>query len=190
MRSFKAGDKVKFLNDIGGGVISEILSGGIAKVLIEDGFEIPTSIKELIFENSSEEIMNEIIQNNSDIKGLQPTTPEHIEEPEPEIPLIEEFMVAPRSAVVDMHIWELTDNYSRMANGEMLNIQLDFLVECLESAIDNHFVKVVFIHGVGNGTLKQEIRKILDGYSFIEYHNASMKEYGLGATEVIIKHNK
>ena len=89
-----------------------------------------------------------------------------------------------------MHIWRLTDNYSRMTNGEMLNLQLQFFKRCLGSAIDNNYTKVVFIHGVGNGRLKQEIRQILDEFAYIEYYNASLEKYGVGATEVLIRHNK
>jgi len=45
---FKVGDKVKFLNESGGGVISKIVSPGMVNVAIEDGFEIPVMISELI----------------------------------------------------------------------------------------------------------------------------------------------
>lgn len=45
---FKIGDKVKFLNESGGGVISKIVSPGMVNVTIEDGFEIPVMISELI----------------------------------------------------------------------------------------------------------------------------------------------
>ena len=37
---FRTGDKVKFLNQTGGGIISKIISPSMVKVAIEDGFEI------------------------------------------------------------------------------------------------------------------------------------------------------
>lgn len=46
--NFKVGDKVKFLNDVGGGVVSKIISPGMVKVAIEDGFEIPVMISEIL----------------------------------------------------------------------------------------------------------------------------------------------
>ncbi|MCK5847063.1 MAG: DUF2027 domain-containing protein [Bacteroidales bacterium] len=89
-------------------------------------------------------------------------------------------------AIVDMHIWELVDDHSRMSNSEMLNIQLAYFEKCLQSAIDNHITKVVFIHGVGTGRLKQEITSIMDERDFLSYKPANMSEYGVGATQVDI----
>ena len=45
---FKVGDKVKFLNEHGGGVISKVISSNLVHVKIEDGFEIPTMAAELV----------------------------------------------------------------------------------------------------------------------------------------------
>ncbi|MFN4123041.1 MAG: Smr/MutS family protein [Flavobacteriales bacterium] len=48
MNRFKAGDEVKFLNDVGGGVIKGFDENGWALVETEDGFVIPTTLKNLI----------------------------------------------------------------------------------------------------------------------------------------------
>ncbi len=45
---FKVGDKVKFLNEEGGGVVSEIIDDKTVNVTIEDGFDIPTLKSNLI----------------------------------------------------------------------------------------------------------------------------------------------
>ncbi|MBW6460211.1 MAG: DUF2027 domain-containing protein [Bacteroidales bacterium] len=45
---FQVGDKVKFLNTSGGGIISKIISPSLVNVMIEDGFEIPTMTTELV----------------------------------------------------------------------------------------------------------------------------------------------
>ena len=44
----QVGDKVKFLNSSGGGIVSKIISPTLVNVMIEDGFEIPTMTSELI----------------------------------------------------------------------------------------------------------------------------------------------
>ena len=44
----KIGDKVRFLNDVGGGVVKNVKSNGIALVEDEDGFEIPCLISDLV----------------------------------------------------------------------------------------------------------------------------------------------
>jgi len=45
---FQVGDKVKFLNTKGGGIISKVISPSLVNVMIEDGFEIPTITNELV----------------------------------------------------------------------------------------------------------------------------------------------
>ena len=58
-------------------------------------------------------------------------------------------------------------------------------------AVINDINKIVFIHGVGNGVLRQSIRDILKRYDGIEYSDGSYQKYGAGATEVrIISRNK
>ncbi len=112
-----------------------------------------------------------------------------LEEPDELKIFINKHIIDSNSAEVDMHIWKLTDNYSKMTNYEMLKIQLGYFKNCLKSAMLNRLSNIVFIHGVGNGTLKKEIIKILDQYPEIEYKNASMSKYGVGATEIKIHYN-
>lgn len=54
--AFKIGDKVKFLNDIGGGVINKIIDARTVVVLTEDDFEIPTIITELVKTEASGDV--------------------------------------------------------------------------------------------------------------------------------------
>ena len=42
------GDRVKFLNEHGGGIVSKVISSSLVHVKIEDGFEIPTLVNELV----------------------------------------------------------------------------------------------------------------------------------------------
>ena len=89
---------------------------------------------------------------------------------------------------VDLHIEAIMDNYKGLSNGEIVNIQMDRFQTALEGAILHKTRKIVFIHGVGNGKLKYELRKMLDNkYSDLKYHDASFREYGYGATMVILK---
>jgi Domain of unknown function (DUF2027)/Smr domain len=89
---------------------------------------------------------------------------------------------------VDLHIEKLTDNYSTLSNAEILDIQMSKFTIALDGAIRNNVKKIVFIHGVGNGKLKYEIRKALETkYSKYRFQDASFKEYGYGATMVMLK---
>jgi hypothetical protein len=51
---FNPGDKVKFLNEKGGGIITKILGPTMVSVAIEDGFEVPTLIKNLVIMDSGD----------------------------------------------------------------------------------------------------------------------------------------
>jgi len=88
---------------------------------------------------------------------------------------------------VDLHIQELVDDYSTLSNAEILDIQMARFITTLEGGILSGTKKMVFIHGVGNGKLKQEIRKTIERkYPKLRTQDASFKEYGYGATMVIL----
>lgn len=89
---------------------------------------------------------------------------------------------------IDLHIEQLVERSSSMSNGEIINIQLSRFETALETARRSNTQKIVFIHGVGNGKLKSELRKKLDKeYAKLRYQDASFKEYGYGATMVILR---
>ncbi len=88
---------------------------------------------------------------------------------------------------VDLHIEEITEDYHELSPGEILDIQMSRFQVALEGAIINKTRKIVFIHGIGNGKLRHEIRKTLkDKYPDLQYQDASFKEYGYGATIIYI----
>ena len=93
----------------------------------------------------------------------------------------------PEILEVDLHIHELLDDTRGLLNSEILGIQMDKFHQVMKENINRKKRKIVFIHGVGNGTLKTELRKALDRkYKSHYYQDASFREYGYGATMVII----
>jgi len=89
---------------------------------------------------------------------------------------------------IDLHIHELLDNFSNMTNTEMVTVQMAKFHEEMDKAIKSEVKKIVFIHGVGNGTLKNELRRELQRkYAKYNFQDASFREYGYGATMVIIR---
>ncbi|WP_299127827.1 Smr/MutS family protein [uncultured Winogradskyella sp.] len=91
---------------------------------------------------------------------------------------------------VDLHIHQLTDSTKGMSNFDMLNLQLDTARRQLEFAIRKRIPKMVFIHGVGEGVLRQELETMLGRYNNVQFYDADYKTYGLGATEVKIFQTK
>jgi len=87
---------------------------------------------------------------------------------------------------VDLHIEELIPNTNGLSNYDMLNIQLERFEKELDEAMLKNMKKIIFIHGVGNGRLKQEIIARLKITRGITYQDGSYKEYGFGATQVNI----
>lgn len=89
---------------------------------------------------------------------------------------------------VDLHIHELLDDFRGLSNAEIMEVQMDHFKTALENAKKKGPKRIVFIHGVGNGALKQEIRMELGKMQKqLSFQDASFKEYGYGATLVQIK---
>ena len=54
--NFKLGDKVKFLNEKGEGTITRIINVATVGVTVEDGFEIPYAISNLILMSDKKDV--------------------------------------------------------------------------------------------------------------------------------------
>ena len=85
---------------------------------------------------------------------------------------------------VDLHIEHLLDQWKHLSNGEIVQHQLSVARERLDQAILDGLHRVVFIHGVGNGTLKKEVLKLVKSYPGIRTEDGHFGVYGVGATVV------
>ena len=95
-----------------------------------------------------------------------------------------------KEMVIDLHIHELVDDHAGMSNAEMLELQIQHFRKAMDEAIKTHKKRVIFVHGVGQGTLKQDIRAELSrDFKGFDYQDASFKEYGYGATLVHVRQN-
>lgn len=110
-----------------------------------------------------------------------------VAKPVKEKALIDKHKSAMDEAIVDLHIGEVIDNIAGLSSHDMFNIQMDYFRKTLESAIKNEYHKVTFIHGVGNGVLKNAIIKEIDNYEVLENRMASISKFGVGAVDVLIK---
>jgi hypothetical protein len=89
---------------------------------------------------------------------------------------------------IDLHVHQLIDDTRGLTNADMLKLQMDTFRKELDGAIGSGVKKIVFIHGVGDGVLKNELRRELGRkYSKYPYQDASFREYGFGATMVILR---
>src|SRR5258706_871383 len=86
---------------------------------------------------------------------------------------------------VDLHIEELTEDYSHMSNAEIISLQLNHFHKELDTAMLKHYYRIIFIHGKGNGVLRKRIRNELDAMN-LKYKDADTSRFGFGATEVLL----
>lgn len=93
----------------------------------------------------------------------------------------------PETIEVDLHINQLVDSVVGMSNAEILEIQMKKFHETMTDAIMKRAAKVIFIHGIGNGTLKAQIRESIKEQYKLNFEDASFREYGFGATMVILE---
>jgi Smr domain len=89
---------------------------------------------------------------------------------------------------VDLHIENLTKTYWRLSHAEIFALQLKTFETQLESAIVAGVDKIVFIHGIGEGKLKNALHQKLKEHKNVSaFGKASDIKYGDGATVVKIK---
>jgi hypothetical protein len=89
---------------------------------------------------------------------------------------------------VDLHINQLLDVTTGLNNADMLHIQLDTFRRIMEENKNKKGQKIVFIHGKGEGVLRNAVLAELKGkYKQCLVQDASFREYGFGATMVTIK---
>lgn len=88
---------------------------------------------------------------------------------------------------MDLHITELLDSTAGLSNREMLNRQLEEFNKVMEANKGQKNRKIVFIHGKGEGVLRNAlIKELKHKYKNCSYQDASFQEYGYGATMVTI----
>ncbi|MDO6738360.1 DNA mismatch repair protein MutS [Wenyingzhuangia sp. 2_MG-2023] len=174
----KIGDKVLVKDTIVRGKVANITKGKIF-VLDEDGFELPYDESQLILVNIEQsklsmytDINNKMLRQKENLTEVPKRSAKKSKQ--------EKYGVVME---VDLHIERLVKSKSGMSNADILNKQLDTAKHKVEFALKNRIPKIVFIHGVGEGVLKDELYRIFNRYS-LRYEEASYQKYGLGATEV------
>ena len=176
MSQFQIGDKVETVDDVIKGVV-ESIDGNQITLLSDDGFPLSFLSHELVL------MSNEIRVSNFEIAQVK----KEKELPKRKKPVVVKTKdrTAPKMEV-DLHINQLVKNPKQLGNFEMLNLQLETAKRQLDFAISKKIQKVVFIHGVGEGVLKEELGYLFGKYDNVKYYDAEYQKYGLGATEVYI----
>ena len=89
---------------------------------------------------------------------------------------------------IDLHCHEVLETTAGMENKDILEYQLDIFRKTMEEYKLRKGQKLVFIHGKGEGVLRQRIIwELQTKYKRHQHQDASFKQYGYGATLVTIK---
>lgn len=180
MSYFEVGDKVETIDDTISGIVIVVK---MEEIIIEDinGFEFHYAPKELVKITGNNAI------NITELEAARIKEEDRPQRKQTNVPKPKERNVPKME--VDLHINQLVRYSKRMDNHEMLTLQLDTAKRQLEFAIQKRIQKVVFIHGVGEGVLKEELKYLFKRYENISYYDADYQKYGSGATEVYIYQN-
>jgi DNA-nicking Smr family endonuclease len=180
---FKVGQKITFLYEKGTGIILKVLPNGLYLIEDEDGFELQLSGRDIghVF-GSDYQLPDDIdIEVNDDDSFSKKNKAIYHEKTSMSKRTIEVWEI-------DLHIEELVDSHGHMTNFEIVSTQLKAYRNFISKAKSKRIRKVVIIHGVGEGVLKEEIRSSLSKMEGVEYFDADFREYGKGATTVEIKY--
>ena len=174
---FNAGEQVEFLNEVGGGLVVGY-EGGLVSVEDEDGFTFLFPENELVLK-----------------VDWQPRMVQTEDKPQKSYRTVDETdgyrMVEGRIPYmeVDLHIHMVVDSTRNLSNHDMVSVQLNHFEKTLGEARRRRLTKVVYIHGIGKGRLRNELRKRLKSRSNCDFEDADYTRYGLGATQVKLWYN-
>lgn len=283
------GDKVRFLNDVGGGIVTGFRNGGLVLVEDEDGFEIPVRVQEVVVitpanaapEPASAPVMvqkevarpkkeKEEEPTEEDIRiaqlkelykkeqmsaapkpvastaytpasaaskapapatsaSVSPATPKVSQEYSDEyVASLEERVLKLELTVkrlqmrlerledakalrekikseelerrelqrkkqvdgileIDLHAHEILDTTAGMSAADIRDYQVGYFKKIMEEHKTEKGKKIVFIHGNGEGVLRNKIiAELKRVYKSCDYQDASFQQYGFGATMVTI----
>lgn len=179
MGKFLKGDRVEVLDEAIAGIVQQV-EGDEVTILTDDGFPMRFMSHDLV------KIEGDITVSN--FEAAQVKKQKELPKKRTSPVLRPKERSAPKMEV-DLHIHQLVKSSKGMSNYDMLNIQLETAKSQLDFAIRKRIQKVVFIHGVGEGVLKEELHYLFNRFENLKFYDADYQKYGLGATEVYIYQN-
>jgi len=187
-RKLKEGDIVSFLDDVGGGSVLAVQESGLILVLTDDGFRLEILASNLVLREPS--IESDLLK-VSDQEALQ-----KIRDDQPTPKKVRAAYENPTGkknrrekdaegiVEIDLHLHQILDNERGMTSGEKLGYQLRYFERMLGGAIQNKKRKMIVIHGVGEGRLRDEVHNVLKHYPGVRFRDADPRRFGSGATEI------
>jgi len=174
---FSIGDSVEVIDENLGGIVCAINDTKIT-FCCDDGFEYTYLANQLIrYDNEGN------ASHQTDSKFNFKTDDYAIGEIRPQFSI----SFKGKKPIFDLHLEELAPSHHFYLKHDALCFQLNFVREVIEKAKKSRRRRMVFIHGMGTGTLREALRKMLaEEHPNIEFFDGSYESFGQGATEIII----
>ncbi len=169
--SYRIGQEIVFLHDVGGGIVREVQNERV-RVEDGDGFSNWYSIRDVA------PVLGDLA-NSKVVRKDDSPKPKRNKKP----------LSRDSFREIDLHIEVLVEDHAHMTNTEIIHKQLFALRQFMQQALCDRIRRVVIIHGVGEGVLREEVHVYLKGLDTLEIRHANHHEYGWGATEVILRQN-
>lgn len=156
---------------------------------VENDFFDEHAILEPIVQNDFS--IAELLQNHTQASGNNQRSKARVDKSDkdshPSNPHVSKPNQHPEMIEVDLHITELLDNTNGLSPKDMLDYQVEKFNEVMRANLRHTGTKIVFIHGKGEGKLRQEIlRQLKLYYPKCTPQDANFQKYGFGATMVTI----
>ena len=228
----KIGDKIRFLDDVGGGTVKGFARGGYAVIEDSDGFEIPYPINKCVVVEEyvapaklTEEERLRQLQQRKEMEAKEAEQKRRLREKEEKRRLEQELRQALKEKYspeglsgsgnrrkikikampceddealvretafgvleVDLHANQLLLTTKGMGNTDILLYQLSKFNEVMRQYRRKKGTQIVFIHGKGEGVLRNALlHELSTKYSQCYWQDAPFHKYGYGATKVTIR---
>ena len=164
MKEFKIGDRVKFKDAVGEGLVVKTVG---SKIWVQDGFGFDRVYEAIDLLPIAEEIdIGHLTVKDKPFAKSRPASQQ-----------VDRL-------IIDLHSHELLDTTHGMKPYDILNYQIQCAVDTIDEARRRNISKVLIIHGKGKGRLQEEVHDMLRRMGGNEFYFADYKEGGYGATEV------
>lgn len=160
------GMKVTLMDSSDRGVIKKVKKDCV-EIELDYGFVVPVGFNEFVVNNAEEDFKLRHSVGSSKSKPVVEDRPAPVS----------------KATEIDLHIEALPGGLG-VPKGKELPYQLEHFKSVMRSQLKHRGSRVIFVHGVGDGILKQAIRTELDTTYTL---SCSWNPYGEGATAVTIK---
>lgn len=173
----KEGDKVRFLDDVGGGIVVELCEDGCVLVRDENGMDVPvlpSAVTRVCDADDDLLATRKVRRKFEKTKGGQES---HKTQRTTSSELVE----------IDLHS-AMIGISEVMSPHDQKKRQLEMFRRTMNKLRNKKGLRIIFIHGKGEGILRAEIlEELKHKYKTCIVQDAPFSRYGIGgATEVII----